>query len=121
MPGGIVAQRQTATIAMNLLPVILIPLTFGVQSQEKKPAFSFNGQPYFHRYSKGHLHEFTPKGQYDLQKFGDMVTINRYPSAKDGDALAAAANSVLEAYRSNGAKVLKTSSAPGRRRSLRSI
>jgi hypothetical protein len=97
---------------MNLLPALLIPMAVGIQISDKNPAFNFNGQPYFHRYSKGNLHEFTPKGQSDLLKFADMVTINRYPSAKDGESLAATANNVLEVYKSNGAKVLKTSSVP---------
>lgn len=57
-------------------------------------------------------HEFTPKGQEDLEKWADMITVNVYPDVRDGDALAAAANGVLENYKNHGAKVLKTSSVP---------
>ena len=57
-------------------------------------------------------HEFTPAGQEDLEKWADMITVNNYPRVHDGDALAEAANGVLENYKTHGAKVLKTSSVP---------
>ncbi len=41
-----------------------------------------------------------------------MITINSYSSPHDGDALAAKANAVLENYKSHGARVLGTNSAP---------
>jgi len=102
---------------MVLLAAVLIQATVGgmlePQSAEKgKPAFTFGKQAYFHRYSKDNLQEFTPKGQSDLQKWTDMVTVNSYANAKDGDALAGAANSVLETYKANKAVVVKTSSVP---------
>jgi hypothetical protein len=34
---------------------------------EDRIAFSFCGTGYVHRYSKGNLHEFTPKGKPDLK------------------------------------------------------
>jgi hypothetical protein len=77
-----------------------------------KPAFAFNGVSYWHRWSMNSQHEFTPAGQEDLEKWADMITVNVYPNVRDGDALAAAANGVLENYRNHGAKVLKTSSVP---------
>jgi hypothetical protein len=79
---------------------------------EKSAAFSLANIPYFHRYTKGDLHEFTPKGQDDLKKWTDMVTINYYSNATDGEALASAANTVLQNYKTNKAMVLKTSSVP---------
>ena len=41
-----------------------------------------------------------------------MVTINLYPDARDGDALATTANAVLENYKNHQAMVLKTDSVP---------
>jgi hypothetical protein len=78
----------------------------------KKPAFVFRNAAYWHRWSKNDQHEFTPHGQEDLQKWSDIVTINLYPDAHDGDALAATANAVLENYKSHKAMVLKTDSVP---------
>jgi hypothetical protein len=77
-----------------------------------KPAFVFRSTAYWHRWSKNDQHEFTPHGQEDLQKWSDMVTINFYPEARDGEALAATANAVLENYKSHKAMVLKTDSVP---------
>ena len=81
-------------------------------STEGKAAFVFGGVGYFHRWSQNDQHEFTPTGQGDLEKWSDMITINVYPSARDGDALAAKANAVLENYKSHGGRVLKTNSVP---------
>ncbi|MEI8282078.1 MAG: hypothetical protein WCG75_06720 [Armatimonadota bacterium] len=72
--------------------------------------FTFAGATYVARYSKGNLHEFTPKDQPDLKKFTDMVTINDYAAVTDGDALAKTANSVLETYKANKAVIVKTNS-----------
>jgi hypothetical protein len=57
-------------------------------------------------------HEFTPEGQEDLEKWSDMMTMNVYPDAHDGDALAAKANAVLENYKSHKGMVLRTNSVP---------
>jgi len=77
-----------------------------------KPTFVFGGAGYFHRWSQNDQHEFTPTGQDDLQKWTDMITINVYGSAHDGDALAVKANAVLENYKSHGGRVLRTDSVP---------
>ena len=76
------------------------------------PAFVFLGVDYFHRWSRNDQHEFTPQGQEDLEKWSDMITMNVYSSAHDGDALAAKANAVLENYKSHGGRVLGTNSVP---------
>ncbi|HEX4697312.1 MAG TPA: hypothetical protein VH254_06530 [Candidatus Udaeobacter sp.] len=77
-----------------------------------KPAFIFAGIEYFHRWSANDQHEFTPEGQQNLDKWSDMITVNVYPSAHDGDALAAKANAVLENYKIHEGRVLRTNSAP---------
>src|SRR5580765_1087123 len=72
----------------------------GVQT---KPAFVFQDVPYCHRWSQNEQHEFTPAKQEDLEKWSDMITLNGYPDAHDGDALATKANAVLENYKSHQA------------------
>lgn len=85
---------------------------FASAAPKKIEPLSFQNVSYLHRYSKDNLHEFTPKGQDNLKKWTDMVTINFYPDAKEGDGLAAQANAVLENYKANKGRVLKTSSVP---------
>lgn len=94
--------------ALSLLPFVL----GGVPPQADKPSFTFAKQGYYHRYTKGNQHEFTPKSQPDLKKWTDMVTVNGYSDAKDGDALAAKANAVLENYKAAKAIVVRTDSKP---------
>ena len=76
------------------------------------PAFVIGGVGYFHRWSQNNQHEFTPTGQDDLEKWSDMITINVYPTAHGGDALAVKANAVLENYKNHGGRVLRTDSVP---------
>ena len=77
-----------------------------------QPAFTFKDIAYFHRWSQNDQHEFTPQDQADLEKWSDMMTINFYPDARDGDALAAKANAVLENYKSHHGMVVRTNSIP---------
>ena len=77
-----------------------------------KADFVFRETAYWHRWSKNDQHEYTPKGQEDLQQWVDMITINRYPDVHDGERLAATANSVLENYKGHQGIVLKTDSLP---------
>jgi hypothetical protein len=77
-----------------------------------KSAFVFDGVGYLHRWSMNHQHEFTPEGQENLEKWSDMITINVYPDAHDGEALATKANAVLENYKSHQGRILRTSSIP---------
>ena len=100
---------------LALLALTCIPL----DSQEThaaataaKPAFVFGGVSYLHRWSQNDQHEFTPEGQEDLEKWSDMITMNVYPSAHDGDALSAKANAVLTNYKSHQGMVLRTNSVP---------
>ena len=65
----------------------------------EQPAFVFRSAAYWNRWSNNNQHEFTPRGQEDLQKWSDMVTINLYPDVRDGEALAKTANAVLEITR----------------------
>jgi hypothetical protein len=84
----------------------------GAQKKQQVAAFSFADVNYFHRFTKGDQHEYTPDRQEDLKAWTDMVTILSYRNAKDGEALAATANAVLENYKANKAMVLKTDSVP---------
>ncbi len=82
----------------------------GSVQRKQLPAFTLADVTYFHRFTKGDQHEYTPDRQEDLNRWTDMVTINYYRQAKDGEALAATANSVLENYKANKALVVKTDS-----------
>lgn len=85
-------------------------LVFAADSS--KPAFTFRGVEYFHRWSSDTQHEFTPAKQEDLERWTDMITINVYPGVDDGEKMAGAANAVLSNYKRAGGKILKTSSVP---------
>jgi len=80
--------------------------------QNKVADFSFAAVNYFHRYTNADQHEFTPAGQENLNAWTDMVTLLFYRKVKDGEGLAATANSVLENYKANKAIVVKTDSVP---------
>jgi len=83
------------------------------QTADKRVAdFSFAGVKYVHRFTTADQHEYTPNGQEDLKAWTDMVTLLFYRKAKDGEALAAIANDVLENYKANKAVVVKTDSVP---------
>lgn len=78
--------------------------------RDKSAAFMLAQVKYFHRFTKGNQHEYTPDGQEDLKRWTDMVTINYYPKVKDGTSLAATANAVLENYKASKAMVVRTDS-----------
>ncbi|HEX8281239.1 MAG TPA: hypothetical protein VF551_07670 [Chthoniobacterales bacterium] len=82
------------------------------QANDARPSIVLRDVRYFHRWSQAEQHEFTPEKQDDLTRWTDMITVNGYPDARDGDALAAKANAVLETYKSHQGIVMKTSSVP---------
>ena len=94
-----------ALLALSRAPVFAEP-TPGVLS------LRFSEVEYLHRWAKEEQHEFTPRGQEDLEHWTDMVTINYYRDAKDGEKLAAMANAVLENYKNDRAKILRTDAVP---------
>lgn len=108
---------KITTLAAYFAAILTLSFAGGALAQSKgskntAPAFSFAGTPYFHRYTTGDQHEYTPAGQEDLKAWTDMVTIHYYRNAKDGDALAAVANNVLGNYTAHKAKVIRTDSVP---------
>jgi hypothetical protein len=106
-------QIKFACFAALLAPYIMNGLLLQVKDKKMKTAaFTFADVKYFHRYSKDEQHEYTPNAQEDLNRWTDMVTINYYPTAKDGEALAHSANAVLENYKAHKAMVVKTDSVP---------
>lgn len=96
---------------MLLILAFMASVAAGVPAEEK-PAFTFRDLAYAHRYSKDDLHEFTPTDRPDFERWTDMVTVNVYRKAKDGEGLAATANAVLGAYKANQAMVVRTDSVP---------
>src|SRR4051812_28544711 len=105
-------MRKSSLLIIASLSVLSCDLAAGGLSDivHGKSAFSFRNVEYFHRWSANEQHEFTPENQEDLDHWTDMITINGYPDAHDGDALAEMANAVLENYKNHQAKVLKTNS-----------
>lgn len=91
---------------------LLFLLVATAVAKDQRPAFTFQEVEYLHRWSGGTQHEFTPAKQEDLDHWADMITINNYPNARDGEELANAANTVLGNYQRHGGKILKTSSVP---------
>ena len=106
-------QHDAAPVRIHVVQfLVTIALASQTAATATKPAFVFGGIDYFHRWSQNDQHEFTPQGQENLDKWTDMITINVYQSAHDGDALAAKANAVLENYKSHNGRVLRTDSVP---------
>jgi hypothetical protein len=85
------------------------PLPAAAASQG--PSLSFGGQRYWHRFSAGGQHEFTPGDQSDLTAWRDMVTLNVHENVRNDDQLAGLANGVLANYRRAG-RVIRTASRP---------
>jgi hypothetical protein len=81
-------------------------------AEENNVKLSFRGVEYFHRWSQGTQHEFTPAKQEDLEHWTDMLTVNDYPGVDDGEKMAGTANAVLGNYRSHKGKILRTNSVP---------
>src|SRR5256714_15349544 len=104
---GMVLRRVLAFL------LLLSGTTMLTQAEDRtSPAFVFQGVNFFHRWSQGTQHEFTPAKQEDLDRWTDMITINVYPGVDDGEKMAGTANAVLGNYRSHHGKILKTSSVP---------
>ena len=103
-------------MALPRISVVVLALAgalVAAQAEDQAaPAFSFQETNYFHRWSQGEQHEFTPAKQEDLNHWTEMITINGYPGVDDGDKMAGTANAVLGNYRSHKGKILKTSSVP---------
>jgi hypothetical protein len=115
---GLGALMLTAALASALVQG-LRPASVWSQAAEPSPApaasrgssLSFGGQRYWHRFSAGGQHEFTPEGQSNLTTWRDMVTLNVHESVRNGDQLADLANGVLANYRRAG-RVIRTASKP---------
>ncbi len=107
------ARMLFAVIALLLVSTIAVgSVPQGGRAAARSAAFSIGGTAYFHLFTKGDQHEYTPQGQEDLSAWTDMVTIHFYRNARDGEGLAATANAVLENYKANKAIVVKTDSVP---------
>jgi hypothetical protein len=113
--------NRTGTLKIHALRILVsLAVACGPLDAKQTPAAAgpgksvifFDGVGYLHRWSMNHQHEFTPEGQEDLAKWSDMITINVYPDAHDGEALATKANAVLENYKGHKGRVLRTSFIP---------
>ena len=109
-----VAQSRRA--ARALVAAACLTIAFAASAQKSPPpakpaTLEFGGTTYEHRWSKGGQNEFTPRGDADLSRWHDMVTIDVHAAVGNGEALAEVANRVLSAYQSHG-KILRTDSKP---------
>lgn len=95
-------------LRIALIAMVVSVTASGIQSAS---TLSFNGGEFLHRWSEKGQHEFTPKGDEDLAKWKEMVTINVFDGVKDGEALARIANGVLGNYQKNG-HIMRTLSKP---------
>lgn len=71
----------------------------------------FQGTEYQHRWSKQGRHEFTPKGQDNLEQWRNMLTINVQNSITSAEQLARVADNTLSLYEEQG-YVLNAESQP---------
>lgn len=99
----------------NMTPVLaLLVMSFVNQDPgpKEQASFTFVKQPYYFRYSKNNLTEYTPKGQSNLNNWKDMMTVNSYAEVRDAEALAKVANNTLSLYREYSAMIVKSDSKP---------
>jgi hypothetical protein len=112
--GGQVMAK--VSLYYGVILIFLICATAGPAQKRtdtnSKATLNFNQTEYIHRWAQNDLHEFTPPGQEDLSKWTDMLSINIYRQVKDGESLASVANQVLENYKNQQARVLRTVSIP---------
>ena len=100
-------------IASVLTPGIAAVSAQGARTSPPAEAttLTFGGKTYLHRWSKNGQNEYTPPSDPDLDRWRDMVTINVNESVRDGEQLAAMANSILANYQKHG-KIVRTDSKP---------
>lgn len=120
------AEGDAVSYKVSLIPDGRGGTTFAVQKddgnipgeiapeKEGNAAFTFLGVKYFYRRSQADQRMFTPKGQSDAGKWSDTIVIGRYSSVRDGAALLATANTILDNFKKNGAFVLGARSIPGK-------
>lgn len=99
-----------------LILIFTVCATIGATHKQadakSKLILNFNQTDYVHRWSQNDQHEFTPPGQDDLSKWTDMLTINFYPQVNEAEGLAMVANQVLENYKTQQGRILRTVSVP---------
>ncbi len=108
---SIIQSRRKTAVAV-LLVGLSAAIGLAATGGKTDAVVHFAGVDYLHRWSKDNQHEFTPRGQENLEHWTDMITLNYYPDVKDGEALAKTASAVVDAYRDHRAMILKTSSVP---------
>lgn len=121
-PGEIAAEPQNTTIVNEPAPASqraarhtpIVEQPGPQESQNVQAAVSFAGAQYVHRFSDGNeyvlMHEFTPRGQSDLQAWTEMLTVTNYRQVNDVDGLATIAEMMLSMYESAGGTIIGTTS-----------
>ena len=93
-----------------LLLVLALPLAATASERPAGP-LTFQGKQYLHRWSGGTQHEFTPRGDEDLDAWINMLTVIAIDGPSTGEQLAQIANNVVERYKATGT-ILRTDSTP---------
>jgi hypothetical protein len=94
---------------MALAAILSLGLVVAHAADDQQATLMFGGLEYQHRWSQRGQHEFTPKGQEDLARWQDMVTVNVHEAVGNDDQLKELATSVLGNYRRVG-KILRAAS-----------
>lgn len=82
-------------------------LALACASAAAQPAIlQIGGTPYHHRYSEGALHEYTPAGQDDLDRYSDLVTLLPSPEGMTSTDLERFTAGMVDVHRSRGGDVL---------------
>ena len=96
---------------MVVCALALVGSHAAAQATAQARVITFDGKAFLHRWSKQGQHEFTPRGDEDLTRWREMVTIDVHKAVSTGDDLAEVANRVLANYQRHG-KIIRTDSRP---------
>jgi hypothetical protein len=94
-----------------VLLLLALTLPLAAAAGEPPAPLTFQGKAYLHRWSHGSQHEFTPRGEEDLQAWTNMITVIAVDGPSTGEQLAELANKVVERYKATGT-ILRTDSTP---------
>lgn len=116
-PGGFSAPQRPLRFFVLCLLGVLLWTPGGVaddRSGTEEPSLEllFQDVRYFHRWSEGTQHEFTPADQDVRGAWTDMLTLLAFEDVREGDGLADMANRVLGIYQQAGGHILRTASLP---------
>ena len=75
------------------------------EKNDKRFSLTFRKKDYIHRHSQGKLHEFTPRGQADLAKWEDMLSIVLLGEAKTEEDVKKLSDGAFNFYKQAGGRL----------------